>query len=181
MVCPRCISAVSSAIKEIGADAVNIQLGEAVLRDPLTPDQQQRLAVRLGSLGFELLDDKRKRQIEQIKSLIIRQTQRLDGQKASLSGLIAKSLNREYSQLSKLFSETEGITIEHFSILQRIEKAKELLVYDEMSLGQIADTLGYSSPAHLSAQFRKVTGMTPTAFRQQGNHLRRPLDHVNDN
>jgi len=180
MVCPRCIAAVESAIGKVGAEAIDIRLGEVKLRHPLSGGQLQALGARLESLGFELLDDRRKRQIEKIKTVILQETQRLAGQKLAVSELISRSLNREYSQLSKLFSETEGITIEHFSILQRIEKVKELLIYDEMSLKQIADALGYSSSAHLSAQFRKVTGMTPTAFRQRGSRLRRPLDDVGD-
>ncbi|HEV2353719.1 MAG TPA: AraC family transcriptional regulator [Puia sp.] len=178
MVCARCISAVEAAIREIGAGPVNVRLGEVTLREPLSSDRRQALIVRLNSLGFELLDDRRKRQIEKIKSLIIQQAQTPNHSRIAISELLSKSMNREYSQLSKLFSETEGITIEHFTILQRIEKAKEWLVYDEMSLSQIADALGYSSSSHLSAQFRKVTGMTPTAFRQKGRHLRRPLDRM---
>jgi AraC family transcriptional regulator len=176
MVCPRCITAVSQTLKDVGASPLSVQLGEVQLPEPLSPGQQEQLSLRLKTLGFELLDDKRQRQIEQIKSLIIQQVQKLDGEKLTVSGLLSKALHREYSQLSKLFSETEGITIEHFTILQRIEKVKELLIYDEMNLGEIAEALGYSSVAHLSAQFRKVTGMTPSAFRRQGSRLRRPLD-----
>jgi len=176
MVCPRCISAVEGILKEIGVEPLYVNLGEVKLREELSAEKREQLAGRLTAMGFELLDDIRQRQIERIKSLIIRHTQRLDGEKIAVSEQVSKEFNREYSQLSKLFSETEGITIEQFAILQRIEKAKELLVYNEMSLGEIADVLGYSSVAHLSAQFKKVTGLTPSAFRTHGARLRLPLD-----
>lgn len=176
MVCPRCVTAVEGVLKELEIDALHVRLGEATLRERLTASQREQLMSRLKQMGFELLDDVRKRQIERIKTLIIQEVQRLDGEKRTVSDLLAADFHKEYSQLSKLFSETEGITIEQFAILQRIEKVKELLVYNEMSLGEIADALGYSSVAHLSGQFKKVTGLTPSAFRGRGNELRRPLD-----
>src|SRR6185312_6395445 len=167
-------------MKEVGVEPLYIHLGEVILREVMPAEKRVLLASRLKGLGFELLDDVRQRQIERIKSLIIQEVQRLDGHKLALSTLLSKELNREYSQLSKLFSETEGMTIEHYAILQRIEKVKELLTYNELSLGEIADTPGYSSVAHLSAQFKKVTGLTPSAFKAHGGQLRKPLDGLSD-
>jgi AraC-like DNA-binding protein len=172
MVCPRCVRAVEQVFREIGAEPMAVQLGEAMIKGELSPDQQKTLTEKLEELGFELLDDVRQQQIEKIKVIVTGRLQEEPGEKVPLSNLLAKELHREYSQLSKLFSETEGITIEQYVILQKIEKVKELLVYNEMRLGEIADQLGYSSVAHLSAQFRKVTGLTPSAFKAQRTALR---------
>jgi AraC family transcriptional regulator len=176
MVCPRCIAAVEAVFTDLGMVPLFIRLGEVKLETAPTAGQLTELAARLRVLGFELLDDIHSRQIEQIKTLIIGRIHYADQQEGALSDLLSRSLHREYSQLSKLFSETEGITIEQFAILQRIEKVKELLTYNETSLSEIAYSLGYSSVAHLSAQFKKVTGLTPTQFKAQG--IRRPLDGV---
>lgn len=179
MVCPRCIAAVETTLNDLGMPLLYVRLGEARLATTPTAANLARLGKRLKSQGFELLDDTRRRQIEQIKTLIIERIHYPPDDhrgkvSQSLSDQLSRHLHREYSQLSKLFSETEGITIEQYAILQRIEKVKELLTYNEMSLGQISDQLNYSSIAHLSAQFKKVTGLTPTQFRAQG--IRRPLD-----
>jgi AraC-like DNA-binding protein len=179
MVCPRCIRAVEQAFREEGVEPAAVRLGEVTLTQTLAPEQMRSVSARLEELGFEVLDDVRRQQIEKIKATVIRLIQEADGEKQSFSAVLARELHREYSQLSKLFSETEGITIEHFVILQKIEKAKELLVYNEMSLSEIAFALGYSSVAHLSAQFKKMTGLTPSAFKSQGSRLRKPLDGVN--
>lgn len=168
MVCPRCIRAVEQVFREIGVEPMAVQLGEVGIKEELTPDQFKKLSAKLEELEFELLDDTRHQQIERIKAIVIRRLQEEPGEKVPLSTVLSKELHREYSQLSKLFSETEGITIEQYVILRKIEKVKELLVYNEMRLGEIADHLGYSSVAHLSAQFRKVTGLTPSAFKAQG-------------
>lgn len=176
MVCPRCIAAVESTLNDLGITPLYVRLGEAHLATIPTPSIIAELDARLKRQGFELLDDTRHRQIAQIKTLIIERIHHRADQRSSLSHYLSRQLHREYSQLSKLFSETEGITIEQYAILQRIEKVKELLTYNEMSLGQIADELDYSSVAHLSAQFKKVTGLTPTQFRAQG--IRRPLDSL---
>jgi AraC-like DNA-binding protein len=136
------------------------------------------LAANLQQLGFELLDDKRKMIIEQIKTLIIQSIHYNKERSAKNSTYISENLHHDYSYLSKLFSETEGLTIEQYIIHQKIEKVKELLVYDEKSLSEIAYETGYSSVAHLSAQFKKVTGQTPSAFKQSGIHHRKTLDAV---
>ena len=178
MVCPRCISAVEQLVKNTGAEPAHIQLGEVVLKEPLTAIQQQQLAEQLQRIGFELLDDNKKKQIDKIKTIVIERIHYLDDEKFDFPSVLAKALNKEYSQISKLFSETEGITIEQYVILQKIEKAKELLAYREMNLNEVSFKLGYSSAAHLSAQFKKVTGLTPSQFKSLGIHLRKPLDQV---
>jgi len=178
MVCPRCIRAVEQAFREIGEEPLAVRLGEVTVKEPLSPEMLKALSDTLRELGFELLDDTRRQQIEKIKATILRRIHEPNDKKAPLSTILARELHREYSQLSKLFSETEGITIEQYVILQKIEKAKELLVYNEMNLSEIAFQLGYSSVAHLSAQFKKVTGLTPSAFKAQGIRLRKPLDNI---
>lgn len=138
----------------------------------------KRFSVDLQKLGFELLDNSRTQQIEKIKSIVINHIHHLGDDKFIFSEIIAKELHKEYSQLSQLFSETEGITIEQYIIRQKIEKTKELLANNEMNLSEIADKLGYSSVAHLSTQFKKVTGLTPSGFKAQGIHLRKSLDNI---
>ncbi len=178
MVCQRCISAVEKQLKDIKAEVLDVRLGEAILARPLSQEQVKQLNAGLLQLGFELLDDNKKQQIDKIKSIVITHIHHKEDAKFIFSDVLSKQLNREYSVISKLFSETEGITIEQYIIQQKIEKVKELLVYNEMNLNEISYTLGYSSVAHLSAQFKKVTGLTPSQFKAQGIHLRKPLDRI---
>jgi AraC-like DNA-binding protein len=180
MVCQRCKLAVENELSKLGLHPVKTELGEVIIKeDILNKEQESILSKNLKALGFELLDDKRKKIIEQIKTLIINTIHYNDQQpQKNYSSFIAEKLHHDYSYLSKLFSETEGITIEQFIINQRIEKVKELLVYDEKNLSEIAYETGYSSVAHLSAQFKKVTGQTPTVFKQSGIHHRKTLDNV---
>lgn len=177
MVCHRCKLAVENELKKLNLHPLKIELGEVVLKeDKLSKVQQAELSNNLKQLGFELLDDKRKKLIEQIKTLIIQSIHYDKEQpKKNYSAFISENLHHDYSYLSKLFSETEGITIEQFIINQKIEKVKELLVYDEKNLSEIAYETGYSSVAHLSSQFKKVTGFTPTAFKQSGIHHRKNI------
>lgn len=178
MVCPRCISAVGGLLTGLGIKPLSVQLGEVILEKAMNAKQMQTFALQLKQLGFELLDDARKQQIEKIKSIIIEHVHYKEDVKFAFSEVLAKTLHKEYSHLSKLFSETEGITIEQFLILQKTEKVKELLAYNEMNLSEIALRLHYSSVAHLSAQFKKVTGLTPSQFKAQGIQLRKSLDRV---
>jgi AraC-like DNA-binding protein len=157
---------------------LQVVLGEVTVERELDNHQTEQLKQKLELLGFELLDDAYKQQIEKIKLIIINHIHYLNDGRFVFSELIAAELHKEYSQLSKLFSATEGITLEHFVILQKTEKAKELLVYNQMNLSEIADVLGYSSVAHLSSQFKKTTGLTPTQFKAQGIHLRKTLDDL---
>ena len=181
MVCNRCIAAVNSLITDLGYEHFQIGMGWVTLKaEELLPSQKQALMERLEQLGFELIDDRKSRIIEAIKNLIIQKVQHesLDQQRFNWSDMIAEALHYEYKYLSTLFSSVEGVTIEHFIILQKVEKAKELIVYDEMSLSEIADRLGYSSVAHLSNQFKKITGMPPGKFRELGLERGKPLDLV---
>jgi AraC-like DNA-binding protein len=156
-----------------------IRLGEVQLLEDPSTEQLQKLNADLQKVGFELLDDQRKQQIERIKNLLIKKIQQGDLEEHfSLSKFLSKELYKDYSHLSKLFSEVEGITIEQFFILQKVEKVKEWLVYNESSLNEIALNLGYSSVQHLSMQFKKVTGMTPSHFKKIGINHRKPLDGV---
>lgn len=176
MVCPRCISAVELTLKNMNIEPLYVNLGEIKLANELNEVQQLELANNLNTLGFELLDDNKKQLIVKIKSIIIDHIHQQNDVKFAFPELLADQLNKEYSALSKLFSSTEGITIEQFVILQKIEKVKELLVYNEMTLSEIAFKLGYSSVAHLSSQFKKNIGLTPSQFKQQGLNSRKPLD-----
>jgi AraC-like DNA-binding protein len=154
-------------------------LGEVALLTELTEKQLTSLKDKLHQLGFELLDDAKKKLIEKIKTIIIAHVHYKEGdERYNLSDILSSKLHKEYSYLSHLFSEVEGITIEKYVINQKIEKIKELLVYDELSLNEIAYHLRYSSVAHLSAQFKKVTGLTPTHFKKMGGIHRKSLDNV---
>lgn len=178
MVCPRCIAAVKRMLDELDLAPHNVILGEAETAAVVSPEQLILLRERLKEEGFELLDDSKDLVTERIKSVIINHIHHSDGGAVVFSELLASELHKDYSGLSKLFSAHEGITIEHFIILQKTEKVKEFLQYNQLTLSEIADKLGYSSVAHLSAQFRKVTGITPTEFRKQRINLRKPLDAV---
>lgn len=179
MVCPRCIMAVRQCLESLGLHPQSVELGTAVLTEPLTDELRRRIAETLTPLGFELIDDRRSQLIEQIKTTIIQLVHyRNEPIKVNLSDYLSSRLHREYSALSKLFSETTGITIEKYFIAQKIERAKELLVYDELTLNEIADLLGYSSAAYLSAQFKNVTGLTPSHFKRLKEHRRLSLDKL---
>ncbi|MBD0277123.1 MAG: AraC family transcriptional regulator [Bacteroidota bacterium] len=179
MVCSRCIMSVEQILRENGLRYASIRLGEVVLLEEPGKEQLEKLNTGLKKVGFELLDDQRKQQIEKIKTLLIQKVQEGNIEEHfSLSKFLTNNLYKDYSSISKLFSEVEGITIEQFFILQKIEKAKEWMVYNQYSLSQIAFNLGYSSVQHLSNQFKKVTGMTPSQFRKIGAALRKPLDQV---
>lgn len=179
MVCNRCIEAVKSILKELNFQYTSVQLGEVALQTVLTEKQLNALRERLQQSGFELLDDTKKKLIEKIKTIIIEHVHYNEiDERYNLSEILSSKLHKDYSYLSHLFSEVEGITIEKYLINQKIEKIKELLVYDELSLNEIAFQLGYSSVAHLSAQFKKVTGLTPTHFKKKGGIHRKTLDNV---
>lgn len=178
MVCPRCIMAVREILSGMGIDNADITLGEVNLINEMTNEQLSEVKERLQEIGFNLLSDSRQQIVETIKTFIIDKIQSLQGDYTNFSILISNELHKDYSQLSKLFSSIEGITIEQYIILQRVEKAKELLTYGEKTLSEIAYALGYSSVAHLSAQFKKITGMTPSQFKKHGCELRKGLDAV---
>lgn len=180
MVCNRCKEAVVALLKAEALHPLQVELGEVDVAEEVLPAAlKDRLKAALLAAGFEWIDDRAGRLIEGIKATVIRAIHHSDGPpEEAFSTLLSRALHHEYSGLSKLFSETEGLTIEQYVIRQKIERVKELLVYDELPLGQIAWQVGYSSTAHLSAQFKKVTGMTPTDFKALHRKLRIPLDAV---
>ena len=180
MVCQRCINTVRRFFQDAGYMIDSIQLGEVELNKDLSPEEKKSIAVDLQHEGFDLLDDKNSRLVEQIKNLVIGEIHHEAGKKSeaqNFSDYIAAQTRHDYSYLSKLFSSIEGITIEKFIIAQKIEKVKELLIYDELTLSEVAYRLGYSSSQHLSTQFRQTTGMTPTEFKS-GHRVRKHLDHI---
>ena len=179
MVCSRCEMVVTSELEKMQIPILFIKLGEVEISRYLEESEKQMLAKNLNGLGFELLDDKISKTIERIKNLIIGlvhyQNEKL---KINLSTYLAEDLKQDYSTLSNLFSETEGTTIEHYFIDQKIEKTKELLIYNELTLSEIAIQLKYSNVAHLSNQFKKVTGFTPSHFKKLKDVKRIQIDNL---
>lgn len=179
MVCNRCIMVVQDELARSGLAVKNIRLGEVILDKEPTRQERDKLEKGLISLGFEIIDDKKSRVIEKIKTIIIDLVHYHDNDaKTNLSAVLSSNLHHDYNYLSNLFSEIEGTTIEKYFIAQKIEKVKELLVYDELSLSEIAMRLNYSSVAYLSNQFKKITGLTPSYFKQIREVKRKPLDEV---
>jgi len=179
MVCDRCIMVVQNELDKLGLDSKNVKLGEVTLTKEITPTEKEALVKTLEPLGFEVIDDKKGRIIEKIKNIIIDLVHHQDSDvKTNLSDVLSDKLHHDYNYLSNLFSEVEGTTIEKYFIAQKVEKVKELLVYDELSLSEIAMRLNYSSVAYLSNQFKKVTGLTPSYFKQVREDKRKPLDKV---
>ncbi len=179
MVCPRCIDTVRDIFNQLEIETSHIELGKVTTVNPVEDHQKQVLNDKLKSRGFELLEDKTSKIIARIKSTIIEQihysTKALT---INFSTLISERVGQDYTSISKLFSAVEGVTIEKFVLKMKIEKVKELIVYDELSLSEIAFKLGYSSVAHLSSQFKKETGMTPSAFRKLEIKGRNSLDSL---
>jgi YesN/AraC family two-component response regulator len=183
MVCNRCVTAVQQAFENVGLHPVKVALGEISLQEEnLSDEQLKNIDAKLLTLGFERIDDRKARLIEGIKNKIIQlihHTNEVD-RKHNWSVILAEEMHYEYNYLSNLFSSVEGITLEQYIIKQKIEKAKELLFYDEFNLSEIANKLGYSSVAHLSAQFKKITGLTPSELKKSRNvdSTRKPLDSI---
>lgn len=183
MVCNRCIMVVKQELENQGLHPEKLSLGEVtIVEDKLSEPQQKKLDEGLIGLGFERIDDRKARLIEAMKNKIIQvvhHSSRID-LKVNWSTILSDELHYEYNYLSNLFSSVEGITVEQYIIRQKIEKVKELLFYDELNLSQIANRMGYSSVAHLSAQFKKVTGLTPSEMKKSRDldHNRKPLDSI---
>lgn len=179
MVCNRCVMVVQNEMDELGLVVKNIRLGEVTLGKELSDEDKNTLDKQLTKLGFGLIDNRKSRIIEKIKNVIIDLVHYQNSEiKNNLSDVLSSELHHDYNYLSNLFSEVEGITIEKYFIAQKIERVKELLVYDELSLSEIAFDLNYSSVAYLSNQFKKVTGLTPSHFKQIKENKRKPLDKV---
>lgn len=181
MVCHRCVLAVEDILKSESIPFQNVSFGEIHLVEAMSQDQQDRLVKKLDNIGFELIDNYTGGLIEKIKQLVIKRARNEVDEKESkikLSHYLTEKVNHEYTYLSSLFSSVEGRTIENYFIEQRIEKAKELLIYGQLTLSQIAFDLEYSSTAHLSTQFKKITGLTPTYFKEIGIAKRKSLDKI---
>lgn len=181
MVCHRCVLSVEDILRQSSIPFEKVVVGEVFLEKPLTHDETQIVKERFAKIGLELIDNKMGGLIEKIKTLVIKKARNEAGEqdnKLKLSNYLTTHLHHEYTYLSSLFSSVEGRTIESYFIEQRIEKVKELLVYGEMTLSEISYALEYSSVAHLSNQFKKVTGLTPSHFKQIGNARRKLLDEI---
>jgi AraC family transcriptional regulator len=178
MVCDRCIRVVAQELENIGLDVRNVTLGEVTLTGNSSDIPIDQISRTLEENGFELIEDRKARTIEQLKLAIIRLIREPGDRKLKYSAYLSKELGLEYHYLSTLFSSVENVTIEQFIIRQRVERAKELLKYGEMTLSEIAYELGYSSVQHLSSQFKRITGLTPTQFKRMTINMRNPLDHV---
>jgi AraC-like DNA-binding protein len=179
MVCNRCIMVVKAELIKMGYNPVQVELGEVTLSKELSEDERADVDAVLHEFGFSVIDDKRSRLIEKIKTLIIELVHQNNSQlQTNLSDYLSSRLEHDYSYITNLFSEVEGTTIEKYFIAQKIEKVKELLVYDELTLSEISYLLNYSSVSHLSTQFKKVTGLTPSHFKNIRMQKRTPLDEV---
>lgn len=179
MVCNRCIMVVTQEFEKAGLKPSAVRMGEVELVERPSSAQLDKIGAILQELGFEILDDQRQKLIEKIKTLLINKIQSGEIEEHFiLSDFIGKTLNKDYSQLSRLFSDVEGVTMEQFFIHQKIEKVKELIAYNELTLSEIAWKLGYSSVAHLSSQFKKVTGFTPSQIKKHPTNNRKSLDTI---
>ncbi len=179
MVCPRCVDTVEAIFIKNKIETRSIQLGEVVVSQPLTELQKSTLQKNLQQKGFELLQKNTAKLIAQIKTIIINAVHHSNAAlEVNFSTLLTQQLHYEYTYLSRLFSSIEHITIEKFIIKQKVERIKEYLFYDELTLSEIAFQMGYSSAAHISAQFKKETGMTPTQFKKIKTPSRASLDSI---
>lgn len=180
MVCPRCIETVQNVLNEKGYNVQSIKLGEVEIDREPSEEQTEELSVLFQKKGFELLTDRKSKIIGQIKSEIIRIIHYNENEilHVNLSNHLSNLIGADYSFLSNLFSSEEGLTIEKYAILQKIEKVKELLSYGELNISEIAFKMDYSSVAYLSSQFKKTTGMTPGQYKNLKEKNRNPLDQL---
>lgn len=178
MVCSHCAEVLETKLREAGFDIQHIELGELTLDQPISSEEYEQLVTLVRDNGFDLINDEAGQTVEQIKQLIIqlvRGEQQLDG---NLSEFLSQHIHKDYQQLSRLFSSVEGKSIERYYILQKIERAKELIVYGEQSLSEIAFNLDYSSQQHFSRQFKKETGLAPSHFKEIKENKRTPIDQL---
>ena len=179
MVCIRCKMVVKSELEKLGLHYTIVDLGEAEINEDISAVQRERLGIALRKTGLELMDDKKSILVERIKAVIIELVHYTDDQiKINLSDYLSEKLHHDYTYLANLFSEVKGTTIEKFYLTHKIEKVKELLVYDELNLTEIAFLLHYSSVAHLSNQFKRMTGLTPSHFKHLKHKRRSALGNV---
>ncbi len=179
MVSNRCKTAVKEELKKLGLHFIIVDLGEVEIMETISEEQRKQLRIGLLSLGLELMDDKRAILIEKIINVITEMIHYTDETiKINFSDYISEKLNYDYNYLSNLFSEVKSITIQQCIIMHKIERAKELLLYDELNLTEISYKLNYSSVAHLSNQFKKITGLSPSHFKQMKSHRRNPIEEI---
>lgn len=180
MVCGRCIKVVKDILDEAGISFNTVELGKIKTNEEITATQYEILKKKLVSEGLDLMEDEKAMLAEQIKNIIVDlvYNKDLNDFKINLSVYLSETLHKEYTALSQLFSSLENTTIEQYFILQKLERVKEMLVYDHLSLSEIAWKLGYSSVAHLSTQFKKTTGFTPSQFREMKEHKRLTIDKI---
>jgi AraC-like DNA-binding protein len=179
MVSNRCKMAVKEELKKLGLHYVVVDLGEVDIMESISTEQNEQLKKALHCIGLELMDDKRAILIEKIKNIIIEMVHYTDEMtKVNFSDFLSEKLNHNYTYLANLFSEVQGTTIEQFMIAHKIERIKELIIYDELSITEIAWKMNYSSVAHLSNQFKKMTGLTPSHFKQMKDKKRNPIEDI---
>jgi len=179
MVCIRCQMAVKAELEKLGLHYVYVRIGEVETIEDISPEQLEQLNISLKKAGLVLMDDKKSILVEKIKSAIIELVHYREEQiNVNMSDYLSEKLNYDYTYLANLFSEVNGINIEKFYLTHRIERVKELLVYDELNLSEIAFKMNYSSVSHLSNQFKKITGMTPSYFKRLKNKRRDSLENV---
>ena len=179
MVSTRCKLAVKEELKKLGLHFIIVDLGEIDIMENISDEQHEQLKIALLGVGLELMDDKRAILIERIKNVITEMVHHSEElPKINYSEYISEKLNFDYTYLSNIFSEVKGITLQQFIIIHKIEKVKELLLYDELNLTEISYKLNYSSVAHLSNQFRKITGLSPSQFKQLKDKNRSPIEEI---
>ncbi len=179
MVCNRCKMVVRSELEKLGLNPIAVDLGEIEVADATSKKKIRQVDDALRKVGFEIMDDRKSRVIEKVKNLLIDLVRNHNSAlRINLSNYLATELRLDYTYLTNLFTQVEGTTIEQYFIAQKIERVKELLVYNETTLSQIAYQLNYSSVAHLSRQFKKVTGLTPSHYKQLGINKRKSLEDL---
>ncbi|MEP0007359.1 MAG: AraC family transcriptional regulator [Balneola sp.] len=178
MVCSHCAEVLEEKLKSSNFEVKKIELGELTLADPINDAEYQRLIKVVNTNGFEIINDQGSKLVEQIKQLIIQLVRTNKELAGKLSEYLSSELNKEYQYLSRLFSNVEGKSIERYYILQKIERAKELIVYGEQNLTEIAYELGYSSQQHFSRQFKKETGLSPSHFKEIKENKRISIDQI---
>ena len=179
MVSNRCKMAVKEELKKLGLHFIIVDLGEVEIMENISAEQREQLKIALLNSGLELMDDKRAVLIEKIKNVIIEMVHHSDEIiKINFSDYLSEKLNHDYTYLANLFSEVQGTTIEQFIISHKIERIKELIIYDELNITEIAWKMNYSSVAHLSNQFKKVTGLSPSHFKQLKDKRRSPIEEI---
>lgn len=179
MVSARCKIAVKEELKKLGLHFVMVDLGEVEIMEDISPEQRTQLKTALHISGLELMDDKKAILIEKIRNAVIEMVHHSDGESnENFSDYLSRKLEHNYTYLANLFSEVQGTTIEQFMIAHKVERIKELIIYDELNITEIAWKMNYSSVAHLSNQFKKITGLSPSHFKQLKNKRRTPIEDI---